>query len=270
MLEHGQARQSIPLQDAAGKSGVTEAPTSQSISTGYVLIDEDQVSDTGSRLRDSWKDRGLAEKQRKVAEDALSALRAGRSVPVFDALLDILLCNISQLNRGRVLEIGCASGYYSEVLRTNGIKLTYEGCDYSPALIEQAIRFYPELQFSVEDAVSLNYCSESFDVVISGGCITQIPEYDRAISEAARVSSRWVVFHRTPVVHIGGSKSYTKQAYGVDTFETHFNEQALVRLFRKHGMRVVDVNTHSIGWDAARSDAMAMKTYLCEKITTHV
>jgi hypothetical protein len=107
--------------------------------------------------------------------------------------------------------------------------------------------------------------NESFDVVVSGGCITQIPEYERAIAEAARVSQRWVAFHRTPVLHLQGSITYTKKAYGVDTIEIHFNEQALLRMLSNHGMRVVDINTHSIGWEAGRADALAMKTYLCEK-----
>jgi hypothetical protein len=62
-----------------------------------------------------------------------------------------------------------------------------------------------------------------------------------------------------------GPITYEKKAYGVDTIEIHFNEQALVRLFKKYRMRVVDMNTHSLGWDATRSDALAMKTYLCEK-----
>jgi ubiquinone/menaquinone biosynthesis C-methylase UbiE len=119
--------------------------------------------------------------------------------------------------------------------------------------------------FSVQDAVNLRFGAASFDIVVSGCCLLHIPEYERAIAEAVRVSRRWVIFHRTPIMHFRGPITYTKKAYGVDTFEIHFNEQLLLRSFAQHGLRVVEANTHSISWEAAVSDALAMKTYLCEK-----
>jgi ubiquinone/menaquinone biosynthesis C-methylase UbiE len=121
----------------------------------------------------------------------------------------------------------------------------------------------------VQDAVALRFDSDCFDIVVSGGCLLHIPDYERAIAEAARVSRKWVVFHRTPVVHVRGPVTYTKKAYGVDTLEIHFNEQLLFKSFYRHALRVVDANTHSIGWDAGASDALAMKTYLCEKVVKH-
>ena len=179
--------------------------------------------------------------------------------------MQILSVNIAGLAGLRVLEIGCSSGYYSEVFAIKQLGLRYEGCDYSAAFIDLARRLYPGIAFEVGDATGLRYADRSFDVVVSGGCILHIPEYERAIAEAARVSRRWVAFHRTPVLHMHGPVTYTKKAYGVETIEIHFNEQALLRLFSAHGMRVVDINTHSIGWEEASADALAMKTYLCEK-----
>lgn len=244
-------------------------PTGQPVSTGYQQVTTDTAESKGQELRDSWQNPGIPEKQRAIVDPQLKTYRDGATVPVFDAMVDILVTNIDNLSGLRLLEIGCSSGYYSEVFEIKGLGLRYEGCDYSPAFIDLARRLYPEIPFDVQDATNLKYGDASFEIVVSGCCILHIPEYERAIAETARVSRHWVVFHRTPVLHMSGPVTYTKQAYGVDTMEIHFNEQALARLFNKYGMRIIDINTHSIGWDAARSDALAMKTYLCEKLDTH-
>jgi len=245
-------------------------PAGQPVSTGYQQVAAATAEAKGRELRDSWQNASIPEKQRAIVDPQLKAYRNGAAVPVFDAIVDSLIANVGSLSGLRLLEIGCSSGYYSEVFEIKNLGLYYEGCDYSSAFIDLARRLYPGIPFDVQDATDLKYGDASFDIVVSGCCILHIPEFDRAIAEAARVSRHWVVFHRTPVLHMTGPVTYTKQAYGVDTIEIHFNEQALVRLFHKHGMRVVDINTHSIGWDAAQSDAMAMKTYLCEKLDTHV
>jgi len=241
------------------------APDAAPVSVDYRPIDAGNIEAAGQELRDSWKDASIPEKQRAIVAPQLASYRAGASVPVFDALVGILSANIAALAGLRVLEIGCSSGYYSEVFAIKQLGVRYEGCDYSAAFIDLARQLYPAIPFEVGDATNLRYADESFDIAVSGGCILHIPEYERAIGEAARVSRRWVAFHRTPVLHMHGPVTYTKKAYGVDTIEIHFNEQALLRMFSAHGLRVVDINTHSIGWEAASADALAMKTYLCEK-----
>jgi len=241
------------------------AMTRRSVSTGYKLVDAAAHEEIARRLRDSWKDSGLPRRQRELVDGQLAAYRRGEPVPVFDALVDILKHNVKQLSGAKLLEIGCSSGYYSEVLLIKGLRVQYEGCDYSEGFVELARRLYPDTPFSVEDAIALRYGSSSFDIVVSGGCLLHIPEYEKAIAETARVASRFIVFHRTPVVHTANTMLHTKQAYGVETLEIHFNEQQLVRLFSRHGLRIVDVNTHGVAWNAAAEDALAMKTYLCEK-----
>jgi ubiquinone/menaquinone biosynthesis C-methylase UbiE len=247
----------------------SRAATARRVSTDYQVVERESVETVQRALRGSWQDTQIPVKQRQIVDPQLDAYHRGASVPVFDALVDIMRGNIDGLQGARVLEVGCSSGYYSEVLAIKGLEVQYEGCDYSPSFIELARQKYPDIPFKVQDATKLDYASGSFDIVISGGCILHIPEYEAAIAEAARVSRRWVVFHRTPVLHIQGPIMYTKKAYGIDTLEIHFNEQALLHVFSKHGMRVMDINTHSIGWQSDKSDALAMKTYLCEKVAHH-
>ena len=118
----------------------------------------------------------------------------------------------------------------------------------------------------MEDATQLSYMDQTFDVVISGGCLLHIPEYTQAIKETVRVSRKYVVFHRTPIVHMSGETVYTKKAYGVETFETHFNEQEFVQKLKAENLSILGINTHAMG--SCRSyEPVFMKSYLCVKST---
>lgn len=235
------------------------------VSEDYRPLMGEFIDDASVQLTDAWKDDEIPGRQRALVNGQLESYRKNIPNPVFDALVNILVTNIPDVSAMSLLEIGCSSGYYSEVLRIKGIQAKYTGCDYSPAFIHQASQYYPAIQFNVENAVSLSYPGDSFDIVVSGGCILHISDFGKAISEAARVARKYVVFHRTPVLHRNGPIYYRKKAYGVETLEIHFNEQKLVKLFARHGLAVVDVNTHALSWDSKLEDALAMKAYLCRR-----
>jgi ubiquinone/menaquinone biosynthesis C-methylase UbiE len=131
--------------------------------------------------------------------------------------------------------------------------------------VQLARQTYEAQSFDLEDATSLSYQSEAFDVVISGCCLLHIPQYDRAIAEASRVSRDFVVFHRTPVLHLSGPSFYTKTAYGAEMLEIHFNEQQLMRRFVGHGLEIVDTNSHLVTAEPGSKEPLFYKTYLCRK-----
>jgi len=229
-------------------------------------VSAENVPRESERLSASWMAAGIPEEQWAVVGPQLAAYRAGKPNPAFDALVDILVHNVPELNGRSLLEIGCSSGYHSEVLRCKGVETFYQGCDLSPAFIQRAREVYPSVQFDVEDATRLSYSSGQFDIVVSGCCLLHISEYERAIAEAARVSREFVVFHRTPVLHLTGPAFYTKNAYGVEMLEIHFHEQQLVRMFAAHKLYVVDINSHFSLQEAKHSERLVYKTYLCQKM----
>lgn len=235
------------------------------VSTDYASLDTSGACQIKEEWVDAWKDASIPARQRTIVEPQLRSYRAGETNDIFDALVEVLKHNVTNLDSCSLIEIGCSSGYYSEVLAARGVGAAYQGCDYSEAFIKMARRLYPMLRFDVEDATTLSYGNAVFDIVVSGGCILHIPNYVRAVAEAARISRQWVAFHRTPVLHMRETAVYTKKAYGVETVEIHFSEQALVRLLNQQGLRIIDTNTHSISWDSRVGDALAWKTYLCEK-----
>jgi ubiquinone/menaquinone biosynthesis C-methylase UbiE len=124
---------------------------------------------------------------------------------------------------------------------------------------------YPGFRFDVEDATKLNYAEGSFDVAVSSGCLLHVPEYARAIAEAARVARSHVIFHRTPVVIGEPTKWFRKQAYGVETIEIHFNEQELLGLFGQHGLEVIA--SYTLDETVAGGIGYATRNYSCRKLS---
>jgi 2-polyprenyl-3-methyl-5-hydroxy-6-metoxy-1,4-benzoquinol methylase len=251
-----------PRLKAAAKA-LLGARSTPSVSTNYVELDAGILQTVETELQGAWKHNSLPERQRKLVNSQLKSYLAGEPVIVFDTLVEALK-RLPPAERTTLLEIGCSSGYYSEVLAARGIDARYHGCDYSTAFIDLARRCYPEVVFDVMDATQLGYADGQFDVVVSGSCLLHIPDYPTTIAETARVASHYAIFHRTPVLHKSATRHFTKDAYGVKTIEIHFNEKELVRLFAQNRLQVVDILTIDAG--GRNGDAFAVKTYVCRKV----
>ena len=236
------------------------------VSSHYVAIKVEDAGSEGKRLRNSWKDDELPKRQRELVEQQLRQYRSGASVDVFDVFVNSLRA-LPELWQGMsMLEIGCSSGFYSEVIKIARLPIKYSGCDYSNAFITLAREKYPSIDFAVDDATALHYQNRSFDIVVSGCCLLHIPEYAKAVEETARVARQYAVFHRTPVVWGLPEQWYRKQAYGVETVEIHFNEPAFLVLLGHNGLELVATYTlHDEKLDASGSQGHAIRTYICRK-----
>lgn len=237
---------------------------SRGVSSHYVLIQADEIEDESSHLRNAWQSGVLPYRQRELVNEQLAAYRRGESIGVFDVMVNALRalsldgCGMS------VLEIGCSSGFYSEVFEIAGLNVHYAGCDYSPSFIELARQTYPGLRFDVEDATALQYQPDAFDIVISGCCLLHIPEYQTAVAETVRVARHYVIFHRTPVVLGQSNQYYRKRAYGVETVEIHFNESHFLDLLTIQGLDLIA--TYTLDESVKGNVGSANRTYVCRKI----
>ena len=156
-----------------------------------------------------------------------------------DLLLPLAHAGIS------ILEIGCASGYYCEVLEyLLKRQLDYTGVDYSLAMIDMARDYYPEASFLTADGAKLPIADKTFRIVVSGCVLLHTPAYAQHIAETARVAEQWIAVHRTPVCRTRPTTCYTKMAYGVETVEFRFNEQELLWLFEQEGFKPAKVCTY--------------------------
>lgn len=238
-----------------------------SVSHSYETIRGEQVGEEASRLRASWQSNILPARQRELVDRQLAEYRQGKAIDVFDVMVAALKSICGQGATYTLLEVGCSSGFYSEVLRIKNLPFIYSGCDYSPGFIELGQKCHPGIPLSVQDATSLKFGDDAFDVVVSGSCLLHIPEFETAIAETARVAKQFAIFHRTPVVTGLPHQYFRKQAYGVETVEIHFNEDQLLQLFRKYGLELMEIFTLSNDPDPNVSGAWRYtRTYVCRKI----
>ena len=239
---------------------------SSSVSSSYVPIESGHIDSEAYRLKDSWQSTGMPVRQRELVNRQLENYQQGKAVDVFDVIVAALQ-NLKGKDGGKsLLEVGCSSGYYSEVLKIRNLPFSYTGCDYSEAFIALGRQYYPDVPFFVQDATALDFAESAFDVVVSGCCLLHIPDFEKAIAETARVARQYAIFHRTPVVTGVPHQYYRKQAYGIETVEIHFNEDELVNLFSRYGLKLIDTLTLSEEPFASDSDAMRYdRTYICKK-----
>lgn len=201
------------------------------------LADREAPLDVLRQYAHNWKAADLPTLQRRVADEQLRQFSEGVSVPVFDILAECL-SKISQREIS-LLDVGCASGYYSEVVRSlENYQVTYHGCDYSEAMISCARQHYSNTDFSVADITDLPFDSNTFDVVVASGVLEHVPDHEQAVQEICRVASRYVIVHRLPVMHANRHVHTLGSQYSILTPRTRFAEQIILTNFANIGFRV--------------------------------
>lgn len=88
---------------------------------------------------------------------------------------------------GRILDLGCAEGRLSRILRERGYSPT--GVDASPAMIRLAEEADPDGQYLVADATALPYPDRSFPAIVASMSLHDIEKLNEAVSECARLLS---------------------------------------------------------------------------------
>jgi ubiquinone/menaquinone biosynthesis C-methylase UbiE len=137
-----------------------------------------------------------------------------------------------------VLEIGCSSGYYGKVLARVQPELNYVGLDYSQNFIDFGKSKFPDLQLFIGDTRDIHYKNRSFGIVVSGGVLLHVYEWELGIKESCRVADSYMILHRTPV-SISKTKLFTKSAYGTAMIEWMFNESELIECVKNNGFQLV-------------------------------
>ncbi len=244
---------------------------SGAVSSSYEPINSAGVDEETNRLRASWQSDLIPIRQRELVDHQLAAYRQGKAVDVFDVMVAALESLDEQATVRSLLEVGCSSAFYSEVMKIRKLPFIYSGCDYSPAFISLGRQHYPDISLTVQDATSLGFDNAAFDVVVSGCCLLHIPEFEKAIAETARVAKQFAIFHRTPVVKGLPHQYFRKRAYGVETVEIHFNEEQLLELFRRYGLELKKTFTLSQEPDSAIPGVWHYnRTYVCRKVCNAV
>jgi ubiquinone/menaquinone biosynthesis C-methylase UbiE len=106
---------------------------------------------------------------------------APATTPFIEALLDA-----AGITAGTtMLDVCCGTGLVTAAAAGRGARAV--GLDFSPAMLNEARRAYPHLQFDEGDAETLPYADQSFGAVVSNFGVHHVPDPGKAIAEAFRV-----------------------------------------------------------------------------------
>ena len=95
---------------------------------------------------------------------------------------------LKEINLGRVLELGCGTGLYTETLQKNAKNIV--ATDFSDEMIEIARKKRGKLEnveFLKADALDLKFDKENFDTIFMANLIHVIGNSKKVIQESSRV-----------------------------------------------------------------------------------
>lgn len=220
------------------------------VSTDYRVLDGADEARRLSASATGWLTGRTVRRQERAYRGLIAGMKNG------DIRLDLAIAAEAVaetgIDRPRLIEVGCGSGYYSEVfaqLVPHGVQ--YTGIDYSAAMIARASEQYPAARFAVADATALQYPANSFDIVFNGVSLMHIIDYEAAIREAARLAARHCIFHSVPVFNERHRTVFLqKYAYGAPVVEMVFDRQELMTICEKAGLQLTRV-WQSIPYDVS-------------------
>jgi SAM-dependent methyltransferase len=206
-------------------------------STDYRVLSGVQEARDISLASGGWLAARTAARQERAYRGLIATMKRGQ--PRLDLKVAAEAVTATGLTNPRLLEVGCGSGYYSDVfamLLAGGVR--YTGIDYSNTMIAHARARSPSTAFEVADATRLPYADGAFDIVFNGVSLMHIIDYQAALREAARVAAGYCIFHSVPVFHDHRTTFLRKYAYGAPVVEVVFGKQELMELCRDAGLRL--------------------------------
>jgi SAM-dependent methyltransferase len=206
-------------------------------STDYKVLGGGEDARNAAASSEGWLAARTVARQERAYLALIGDMKNGEPRLDFTVAAEAVMA--TGISTPRLLEVGCGSGYYSEVfadLVAGGV--SYTGIDYSEAMIARARARYPSITFEVADATRLAYPDDAFDIVFNGVSLMHIIEYQAAIREAARVAGRYCVLHTVPVFDNYQTTYLRKFAYGAPVVEIVFGKRELIALCKDAGMRL--------------------------------
>ena len=117
----------------------------------------------------------------------------------------------------KVLDVGCASGGFFNIMRSFEPHIEYTGIDLSDKAVGLATERYPDARFMVTTGFRLPFQDNNFDIVHCTSVFNNEPNYQEMLEEMYRVSTRFVL------IDIRLSKDLGKQLQSV--YNIQFNSK---------------------------------------------
>jgi 2-polyprenyl-3-methyl-5-hydroxy-6-metoxy-1,4-benzoquinol methylase len=173
---------------------------------------------------------------------AASRAKLAVSDPWYALILELLERNDVRV-AGRVLEVGCGLGGFSQRLSTGGAWVT--GCDFSLSALGAASRHASDrgssVRFIAADARRLPFVDGSFDVVVCAETLEHTFALATCVRELHRVSvPGGFVAVTVPNAAMAFPLGLIVHAIGADQPQVLVTPSRLVRHMREAGLEVVD------------------------------
>lgn len=140
---------------------------------------------------------------------------------------------------GKVLDLGCASGYQSKLLARQDLNVT--GLDLSRKMIFLAIKRVPEARFMVGDMTKLKFKALSFDGVYARASLLHIPkkQIPKVLLSINKILRKNGLFYLA-VKEGDGEKEIVDQRHGVKVkrFFSLFKEAEIQGFLEKADFRI--------------------------------
>ena len=121
----------------------------------------------------------------------------------------------------KVLDVGCASGGFFNIMRSLEPHIEYTGIDIAEAAIVLAKQKYPEARFLATDGIGIPFEDQGFDLVHCTSVLVNEPRYKDLLKEMYRVSNRFVLADIRLLKNIGNDGGIGDSRYRIQ-FEGAF------------------------------------------------
>ena len=115
----------------------------------------------------------------------------------------------------KVLDVGCASGGFFNIMRTLEPTIDYTGIDIAQPAVDLARQTYPEARFEVTDGVTIPFVDGAFDLVHCTSVLVIEPRYREVWKEMYRVTSRFVLADMRLLKDIEGQQGLQDSHYRI-------------------------------------------------------
>ena len=166
-----------------------------------------------------------------------------------------ILDKLRELGVVTLLDLGCGTGPIYDLIinpvtesRWDNIH-KYKGTDYSWRMIDTAKELFPYGKFEVQDARKMLEPDNSWDCVLLMHVLDHLDDYSAAISEAVRVSKKYICICLWRSFVNGGTNLNPRNMYGKkegeepweDTFLQEYSRSTLIMEFDKYNLIDVDI-----------------------------
>jgi ubiquinone/menaquinone biosynthesis C-methylase UbiE len=116
----------------------------------------------------------------------------------------------------KVLDVGCASGGFFNIMKTMEPLMEYTGVDIAEPPIRLAKQNYPGVNFQVIDGIEMPFEDNTFDIVHCTKVLVIEPRYQEMVKEMYRVSKRFVLIDIRLIKDIGNENVSQQSSYKIE------------------------------------------------------